>query len=545
MTNSDDPKYDDFQNSEEELELEIDQDQLDIDFLSQDLEPVADVEMTADPLELELPDESLLGENTSPFADELDIFADLENHDTGELLEADQIPDFALEEIEDRELAEESADAIADLDVVTADDVEPLDVFADLESESLEKGIVDDEFSFEDLLESAETDEEQATQQFDDAFLAAAEVAVVPVVEDKKTKKARLKAEQVAAKAKAKEDKAAKNAKALEAKTAAKAQAIENKAAAKAQAKEVKAAKIAKALEAKAAAKAKAIEAKAAKLAAKKGKPSVTEIPTIAEVPTIIDDLDVATTEPVDEHFDTFADLESALPEVRMHEAPEDHEDSFDDILDSAETDMESEDNEGFFDDLLISAEADEEPVEQQLPDAPLDDESLAVAEEIVPVVEDKKAKKAREKAEQAATAAKAKADKAAAKAAKSGKPPKAVKEKPVKTEKPPKAKKEKKPKEPRDKEPQSVAALSFMGSLVLMLLVFGGVNAYAVMKLGIGGAMFFLAFFDIMAAIALAIPIMLRRSKDSVTASEVSLGIAAISLVFGCMFVLVNLFGL
>jgi len=172
---------------------------------------------------------------------------------------------------------------------------------------------------------------------------------------------------------------------------------------------------------------------------------------------------------------------------------------------------------------------------------------------EAEPIVEDKKAKKAREKAEKAQAIAQAKADKAAAKAqakaekgqtkpekAKIEKPP--TVEKPQKADKPPKAKKEKKPKEPGEKQPQNMAVLAFMGCLLLMLLAFGGVNAYAVMKYGIGGAMFFLVFFDLLAAGALVIPIMLRRSKNTITVSDVGMGIAAISLIVGCMFVLVNL---
>jgi len=158
----------------------------------------------------------------------------------------------------------------------------------------------------------------------------------------------------------------------------------------------------------------------------------------------------------------------------------------------------------------------------------------------------DETAEKAQAMPDKAAAKAQAKADKAAAKAqaksekVKKEKAPQA--EKPQKVEKPPKAKKEKKPKEPGEKQPQNVAALAFMGSLVLMLLAFGGVNAYALMKHGIGGALVFLLFFDVLAAGALVIPILLRRSKNTVTASEVSLGIAAMSLIVGCMFVLANL---
>ena len=190
------------------------------------------------------------------------------------------------------------------------------------------------------------------------------------------------------------------------------------------------------------------------------------------------------------------------------------------------------------FDDLESVAES----VEQ----TEMIDHPILAAIENVPVVEDKKAKKAREKAEKAQAIAQAKAEKAQAKtqAKAAGKAPKekSVKaEKPPKTEKPPKAKKVKKPKEPGDKQPLNTATLAFMAGLVLMLLVFGGVNAYTVLKHGVGGAMFFLAIFDLLAFIAIVISIFLRRSKDTVTASDVGLGIAAISLIVGCMFVLAN----
>ncbi len=119
----------------------------------------------------------------------------------------------------------------------------------------------------------------------------------------------------------------------------------------------------------------------------------------------------------------------------------------------------------------------------------------------------------------------------------------KAKKEKPpkVKKEKAPKVKKEKKRKEPGEKQPLNVSALSFIVCLGLMIAVFAGVNLYAVMKYGIG-AMIFLAIFDLLALGALAIPFLLRRSKNSVTSADVTLGIAAVSLIFGCMFLLANL---
>ena len=362
MTNSDDPKFDDIQNPDEELDISMffeDNDKVD------------------ESIDLDFPDESLHGENTQPYADELDMFADLENQVTddfamAELFESEQAPDFALEDVvEVKEAADEdTAFAFDDLELVT----EPV----------------------------------EQMEMIDNPVLAAIED--MPVVEDKKAKKAREKAEKTQAAAQAKAEKA----QALAQAKAAKAQAKADKAAGNAQAKADKAT----------------------------GK---------------------------------------------------------------AQTKATGED---------------------------------------APVVEDKKAKKAREKAEKVQALAQAKAEKAQAKAqAKTDKAAGiAPKEKPAKAEKPPKAKREKKPKEPGDKQPKNTAALAFMAGLMLMLLAFGGVNAYAVMKHGIGGAKVFLAIFDGLAVVATGIAIGLRRSKDTVTASEVSLGIAAISLIVGCMFVLANL---
>lgn len=122
-------------------------------------------------------------------------------------------------------------------------------------------------------------------------------------------------------------------------------------------------------------------------------------------------------------------------------------------------------------------------------------------------------------------------------------KAPKVKKEKPakVKKEKAPKPKREKKPKEPGEKKPQNVSALAFMVGIVLMLLFFGGVNLYAVIKYGIGSAMIFLAIFDLMALAALAIPFLLRRTQNK-TECDVALGMATISLIIGCMALLCNI---
>ena len=327
VTNSDDHKFDDFQSSESEQEMEMARQ--DIDFLRQDMEQFGDFEKVSDPFELDLSDESQLGENSPPFANAMDMFDDLDSQHGSELLESEQISGVSLDENKVAEVAEESPFPFDDLDVVTDESVEPFDVLADLESELPE----DRDATLEDYFNSAETDE--------------------------------------------------------------------------------------------------------------------------------------ATTAP--------------LPHTAW-------------------------------------------------------DDPLPVMGEVTPVVEDKKAKKAREKAEQVAAKAKVKEEKAKAKEDK-------TKVKPSKKEKPPKGKKEKKPRVPGEKEPLDVSALCFMGSLLLLLLAFGGVNVYAVMNYGIGAmVMVFLAFFDILATIALVIPLVLRRSKVTVTASDVSLGIAAISLVIGCMFVLVNI---
>ena len=133
-----------------------------------------------------------------------------------------------------------------------------------------------------------------------------------------------------------------------------------------------------------------------------------------------------------------------------------------------------------------------------------------AGSETVAPVVEDKKSKKGK-------------------------------KEKPPKKEKAPKVKKEKEPKTPGEKQPWDAAALCFVACLLLMLAVFGGVNAYVFMKHGMG-ALTFLAIFDVLALGALVIPILLRRDKENVTAVDVSAGMSVISLIIGCMFLLANL---
>ena len=109
------------------------------------------------------------------------------------------------------------------------------------------------------------------------------------------------------------------------------------------------------------------------------------------------------------------------------------------------------------------------------------------------------------------------------------------------KKEKTPKVKAEKKPREPREKKPWDVAALCFAVCLGVMALMFFGVNAYAFMKHGTGSVVF-LAIFDLLAVGALVIPILLRRSQDRIAQTDVAAGIAAISLIFGCMFLLANL---
>jgi len=397
VTNSDDPKFDDYQNPDEELDINMFfEDDEKFDNAVEEDSIVPDLSDEEFAIELDFPDESVLGENTATFADELDMFADLESQVTevsamAEILEPEQVPAFDLEEtVEVNEVTEDEIasplDNWDDLTAATVDGEMPLEIEEFAEESDLSE---ETEEIFDDLEAVVQTVEQE--EMIVNPVLAAIED--IPVVEDKKTKKAREKAE----------------------KTHAKAQANAAKAQAKAQAKADKVAK---------------------KTQAKAGNVQAT------------------------------------------------------------------------------------------------------TTEGNVPVVEDKKAKKAREKAEKSQAIAQAKADKVAEKA--QAKADKAAGKSPK--EKPPKAKREKKPKEPGDKQPQNTAALAFMAGLVLMLLAFGGVNVYAVVKHGIGGAMIFLIIFDVLAAIATGIALVLRRSKDAVNATDVSMGIAAISLIVGCMFILANL---
>ena len=84
MTNTDDPSFDDLQNPQEEQ----DRDQLELDFLGEDVVKPDDAQEESVDLdsffensthELDLPDESQMGENTATYADELDMFGDLDN----------------------------------------------------------------------------------------------------------------------------------------------------------------------------------------------------------------------------------------------------------------------------------------------------------------------------------------------------------------------------------------------------------------------------------------------------------------------------------
>ena len=85
MTHTDDPKFDDDQNHE----VEQDRDQLELDMLSEDAVKSDDTDDVVDldtffedsAIDLDLPDESQMGENTATYADELDMFADLEQQE--------------------------------------------------------------------------------------------------------------------------------------------------------------------------------------------------------------------------------------------------------------------------------------------------------------------------------------------------------------------------------------------------------------------------------------------------------------------------------
>lgn len=150
--------------------------------------------------------------------------------------------------------------------------------------------------------------------------------------------------------------------------------------------------------------------------------------------------------------------------------------------------------------------------------------ETEPVAEEIAPepvVVADKKSKKEKK--------------------TKKEKPPKVKKEKVIK-EKIPKPKREKKIKEPREKQPWDVSTIAFFAGILLMALTFVGVNIYVIIKFGLSGTPVFLAIFDLFAVFALAIPFLLRQARSKVTDADVVLGMAAIFLIVGCMFLLCNI---
>ena len=86
------------------------------------------------------------------------------------------------------------------------------------------------------------------------------------------------------------------------------------------------------------------------------------------------------------------------------------------------------------------------------------------------------------------------------------------------------------------------VVDLYFMAWITLMALAFGAVNVYATMQYGVSNALVFLAIFDLFAAGALAIPVLLWRSKCTVAPCDVGLGVGAIALIIGCMLLLGNL---
>ena len=209
--------------------------------------------------------------------------------------------------------------------------------------------------------------------------------------------------------------------------------------------------------------------------------------------------------------LDAFADLgTSEVEELAISNVgQEDAATNFSELTESAESDI-----------FASEVEAVDESGMLETEETPLIENSVTE----VPVVEDKKSKTAKKE-----------------KPPKKEKAPKVKKEKPPKKEKAPKVKKEKKPRTPGEKQPWDVAALCFATCLVWMIVMFGGVNAYAFMKHGMG-ALTFLAIFDMLALGALAIPFLLRRAKDNITAADVSAGMSVVSLIFGCMFLLANL---
>ena len=188
MTNTDDPKFDDFQNPEDER----DQDQPKLDMYNDDADDEAidlDEFFGDSAVELDLPEESLMGENTATYADELDIFSDLTSHDVDS--EGTEVP-------------------LGDLDMGSSDVIEPNEFFDDLD---LEPNVSNDDHVdmdtaayigempaiAEELMASEETDElfdgleatDKPTDQMGmlDDHVLPLPVEDVPVVEDKKTKK--------------------------------------------------------------------------------------------------------------------------------------------------------------------------------------------------------------------------------------------------------------------------------------------------------------------------------------------------------------------
>ena len=183
MSHTDDPKLDKVQNPEE--------DQLELNILSEDAEKTDDAPLNLETffeestVELDLPNESLLGENTATFADELDMFGDLQS----------------------RELTNEGTIvSLGDLDIGAADAIETSEYLdgraVDFESGDRRNvdGTVVEEIAdtVDELVSSEETDDllggletvVDPTEMPDDHVLVLP-VEDVPVVEDKKAKKAK------------------------------------------------------------------------------------------------------------------------------------------------------------------------------------------------------------------------------------------------------------------------------------------------------------------------------------------------------------------
>ncbi|MGL6196309.1 MAG: hypothetical protein ACRC2T_15945 [Thermoguttaceae bacterium] len=125
-------------------------------------------------------------------------------------------------------------------------------------------------------------------------------------------------------------------------------------------------------------------------------------------------------------------------------------------------------------------------------------------------------------------------------KKAKKEKAPKVKKEKApkVKKEKPPKVKKEKPPKPPRDPNAPGMQLedMVAIAACVLLAVIFGIANVLVIMGGLAGGSMVFLIGMDVIAAIAIMVPLIVLKFRKTVSIFEVSLGAALIAVCIGAI---------